>query len=124
MKALTFVSLVLIFYGCNYRHPTSQAQPTAERRPESRLRRIAEVPSGPNTYSLQCVSRLICWVGDFKKQWRTDDGGKHWQLIYESQRQGDEVNTLKYVDERVGWLLTLTKLFKTEDGGKNWIEQK
>src|SRR5207302_10604556 len=62
-----------------------------------RLRKIADVPSGPNSYELHCVSTSVCWVGDYLKQWRTDDAGQHWALNYSSLADGNQISAVEYV---------------------------
>jgi photosystem II stability/assembly factor-like uncharacterized protein len=123
-QSLTLCGLVLALVACNGPgKPASYKLAQPQQQLDSRLRRIADVPSGPNKYIIHCVSTSVCWVGDFLKQWRTDDGGQHWQLVYVGTPFDGEINTVEYVDEQLAWMLTLKKLLKTEDGGKTWVEQ-
>ena len=123
MKRVVLYCLALSLVACAV--PTRPSSNTAlkQGQNDSRLRRIADVPPGPRSYTLNCVSKLVCWVGDSLKQWRTEDGGQHWDLVYAGKQFESEIRTVDYVNERIAWLLTLRKVYKTEDGGRTWIEQ-
>lgn len=126
MTNLFFCCLSLALVSCAVPpQPSSRYLPQA--RPQgsidSRLRLIGNVPPGPKKYTLYCLSDTVCWTGDALNQWRTDDGGKSWQLIYSGNANSGEISTFEYIDQRLGWLLTIQKLYKTEDGGRNWLVQ-
>lgn len=124
IRKSAFWCLVLCVIGCTVpNQPSSKQFPQPPEPIDSRLQKVADVPSGPSAYNLYCVSSSVCWVGDSSKQWRTDDGAQHWQLIYSSNSDGSQINTVEYIDAQVAWLLTLQKLLKTEDGGRVWAEQ-
>ena len=124
MLRLAFWCLVLCVVACTVpSHPSSKQFPRPQEPVDPRLHKIADVPSGPNSYNLYCVSTSVCWVGDSSRQWRTDDAGQHWHLIYSSASDRSQISTVDYVDAQVAWILTLQKLLKTEDGGRTWVEQ-
>lgn len=125
MRRLIFCSLVLGLFACSVPpHPTANNTPNVENHRDPKLRKISDVPEARGgSYTLHCVSLSVCWVGDNLKQWRTDDGGQHWQLIYSGNPFEGEIRNVDYVDERSAWMLTLGKLYKTDDGGRNWLEQ-
>jgi photosystem II stability/assembly factor-like uncharacterized protein len=121
---LSFCSVALALIACTAPgKPESSNLVQTQPQTDSRLRRIAEVPVGPNSYTLYCATTSVCWVGDYSKQWRTDDGGQHWQLVYSGSSDSTQIGSVDYIDPQVAWILTLHKLLKTEDGGRTWVEQ-
>jgi photosystem II stability/assembly factor-like uncharacterized protein len=124
MKESLLLGLMLTMIACSDHNRATTLVNSKITQVDEKLKKIADVPSGPNSYSLECVDRSVCWVGDFTKQWKTENAGKNWTLIYSSKQKGDEVDIIKYVDKKTGWLLTQTKFYKTEDGGQNWLEQR
>lgn len=124
MSRLTLCVLLLSVVGCSSSaERNSDELARTQQTVGSRVHKIADVPSGASSYNLYCSNQTVCWVGDYAKQWRTDDEGQHWQLIYSSDSDGSRINSVTYVDAKIGWILTLQKLLKTEDGGQTWAEQ-
>jgi photosystem II stability/assembly factor-like uncharacterized protein len=124
VRRVTLCSFVLALIACSVpSHQTSNKAPNGEKWAGPKIRKMSDVPEGRiGSYTLHCVSSSVCWVGDYLKQWRTDDGGQHWQLIYSGNQFQGEIRTVDYVDERIAWMVTTSKLLRTEDGGQNWIE--
>lgn len=126
MIRFTLYCLALCLAACSApSQPSSTVLPQAQlqRQVDSRLPKIADVPSGPKTYTLNCVSNMVCWTGDLLNQWRTDDGGGNWQPAYSGKPNGGEIRNLNVIDGQVAWVLTIEHLYKTEDGGRSWIPQ-
>jgi len=123
VRRLFFVLALSTLISCD--GPQSSDAPRAEASAvplEARLTKIADVPEGPHSYSLECVDHTVCGVSDAGKLWRTDDGGKHWTLIYSNERNGEAIATVRFIDSQKAWLLTSNKIYRSQDG-KTSIEE-
>jgi photosystem II stability/assembly factor-like uncharacterized protein len=127
MSTVGIVFLALVLGACSSPElvcsSTQPKSPTPEVQVNEALSKVADVPQGPEAYTLNCISDRICWIGDFLKLWRTDDGGGHWRLIYSSKSDLDHIVSFDYVDADLAWIITFEHLYKSEDGGATWIEQ-
>lgn len=127
MSKLMFYFLAIGLGACSVTRGTRPPDRTPlpsepPRQTDPRLRSMGNVPPGPKSYVLDCLNETVCWTGDFLKQWRTNDGGKNWQLVYSGSPNGGEITTIDHIGEHVAWVLTIEKLYKTEDGA-SWVEQ-
>jgi photosystem II stability/assembly factor-like uncharacterized protein len=102
--------------GIRHSSPPNQAD-------GAKLRRVADVPAGEKSYNLQCISERSCWASSFLKQWRTDDGGGHWRLVFTANKVGQEIVSYMYINPHHGWILTNQRFYKTEDGGVSWLDE-
>jgi len=70
---------------------------------------------------------LIMGIGNPASFYRTDDGGKNWQLVYENSSPGIFFDGMAFWDDRYGVAMSDPVdgnfyLIRTEDGGRTWQE--
>ena len=72
------------------------------------------------------IQALVFDVSPLGRGYMTLDGGKTWQIVYESPKKGAFFNSLKFADDLNGIAISdpiddESFIIKTIDGGKNWI---
>ena len=88
------------------------------------LAKIGDAPDFDSpALAIICVDENTCWINSPRKLWRSVDSGKHWQEVYRSRSDEDEIQACHFVSSEYGWRISYHKLFVTHDGGYTWAEQ-
>lgn len=109
------------------------AEPKKEPKASLKLERVGDVPVQNELYPwnrIQFISEKDGWFKSEEKLWRTVDGGKTWQLIFDgglyrpirdsSYPSRNSIYDFQFISTEAGWVLLYGKMYKTEDGGRSW----
>jgi photosystem II stability/assembly factor-like uncharacterized protein len=99
----------------------------------NKVQRIGDLPSIGKfdfSYSVQFLNEYEGWLAIDEKLWRTKDGGKTWNVIFDggfkplfsgsSVTEPNSIYKFQFINSEIGWLLQFGKMYKTEDGGDSW----
>lgn len=68
--------------------------------------------------TLHFANENLGWMSCLGHLWKTSDGGKTWQEIY--QAANDQLPNFNVINSNILWSRTLHELKKSEDGGYTW----
>ena len=117
---LVICTLQSVFFACVSASRTPHDQSPSISPESTRISEVGKLPVTDTWYSAQIVNENDVFLATPKGLWRSFNGGRTWEEVYESREYGGTITKTYFLNSSIGWMETHSGWFKSEDGGHTW----
>ena len=117
---LVICTLQSVFFACVSASRTPHDQSPSISPESTRISEVGKLPVTDAWYSAQIVNENDVFLATPKGLWRSFNGGRTWEEVYESREYGGTITKTYFLNSSIGWMETHSGWFKSEDGGHTW----
>src|SRR6266849_5846965 len=110
----------VVLFGCVSTTHAPQEPPARSVDPNSSISEISKLPSSDAWNSVQFVGDNNAFLATPKSLWRSVDGGRTWEKVYETADYDHTITKVYFLDTSSGFLESRTGWFESRDGGYTW----